>query len=265
LKNVPDEFLALRRGAAGDLPLPGNSRWGKVARLATGTQVNSTSRQGTLTFVQTEVIAPAPVPIAIKIGFSLDGETYTPALPLSFGGNVIVDLIETIDMKSGAFRERFTLAPGDVLPICATMACGLSLSVTLDGEDVALFVQVVAAPTMTMDCADIVGPTNTTTTPAGWGEDSTIARYDAVAASTYTLGLSPKRAYLSIANQSASNLFIKLGPGVDTTPGSELATIVLPPGSFSGYEVLRYVGSVSFKFDADDATGYALVTEGRYP
>lgn len=267
MKNVPDSLLPTLRGRANELPHPGTSRWGKVARLATGTQVNSQNKHGRLTFVQTEVIAPTPTPIAIKVRFSLDGLTYAPEVPATFGGNVIVDLIETIDMKSGAFLESFTLAPGDPMPICAIMACALNLSVSLDAEDAVLFVEVVAAPTTMIDCADVVGPANTTTTtPTGWDTTfSSVVRYDALTAPTYTLAAKPKRAYLTIANQSAANLFIKLGAGVDITPGTEVATIVLPPGAFAGYEVLRFVGVVEFKFDDDDATGYALVTEGFYP
>lgn len=264
MKNVADNFLALHRRAEGDLPLPGTSRWGKVARLATGTQVGPTARQGNLTFVHTDVISPTPIPIAIKVWFSLDGQTYSPNVPASFGGNVIVSLIETVDMKSGAFTESFTLAPGAPMPICATMACALSLSVALDGEDAALFVEVVAAPTTTIDCGDIVGPTNATTTIKPF-TDAAVVRLPVVTVMGQ-IGAEPRRAYLLLTNQSATrNLFIRLGDGVDATPGAELASIILPPNTFAGYEVLNYTGIVSYVWDGADASGYSLATQGLYP
>ncbi len=263
MKNVPDELLPALRGRSGELPDPGTSRWGKVARLATGTQVDQTNKKGRLTFVQTEVISNAPTPIAIKIRFSLDGLTYTPEVPATFGGNVIVDLIETIDMKSGAFRESFTLAPGEAMPICAVMACALNLSVSLDGEDAVLFVQVVAAPTTMIDCADVT-PTPPPPSAPKLFSNTEITRHAAVIATPYTLGAVPGRGFLTVINQSAANLFIALGPGVVVTPGTEFATIILPPNVFPGYEVLNYEGNVVFEFDATDAAGFALVTQGFY-
>ncbi len=257
MKNVPDELLPLLRNRSGDLPTPGNSRWGKVARLTSGTAGNRTS----LTFVQTDVISPTPIPIAVKIRFSTDGQTYAPEVPALFGGNMIVEMTETIDMKSGSFRESFTLAPGEGMPICATMACALTVSVKLDGEDTAIFVQVVAAPTTMIDCADVVGPGNTV--QAGY-TNMAIARFPAQTA-TPTLYLPlPTRAMFTIVNQSASNLFVSLASIVNITPGTEFATIVLPGSSAAAYSVLNFRGPISFQFDADDATGYGLVSEGSF-
>lgn len=265
MKDVPDELLGTLRGRLGDLPHPGSSRWGKVALLATGTAIPATGRQSSLDFVQTGIIADSPIPIAVKFRFSTDGVTYTPEVPALFGGNVIVDFIEQIDMKSGPFKESFTLEPGDPMPICAVIARGLNVAVRLDAEDTSLFVEVVAAPTTSIDCADVVGPTNSPTTIQPFTTTST-ARYPAEVANTYNLAVVPKRAYLIFTNQSTTaNLFIHLGVGVTTTPGSEFATIILPPNTFAGYEVLNYTGEVYFKFDADDANGYTLVTQGLYP
>jgi len=264
VKNVPDDLLREARGRNNELPRASPGRWGKVERLATGTQVVAGKPQQILSFVQTGIIADQPTPIAIKIRFSLDGLTYTPEVPSTFGGNVIVKLIETIDMKTGAFLESFTLAPGDAQSFCSIMAMGLDLSVALDGEDIALFVEVVAAPTTMVDCNDIVPPPPTTTTPAIIQPNTQRARYDAVTANTYNIPVTAKRGYFLITNMSAANLFVSLGGDVDITPGSELATIVLPPGAFAGYEALNYMGSITFRFDADDASGYALTTEGFY-
>jgi hypothetical protein len=102
------------------------------------------------------------------------------------------------------------------------------------------------------------------TTPAGFA-DRTIARFPAVTADTYNIAADSKRAYFTVANQSAANLFVALGAGVTITPGSEFATFVLPPDAAAGCEVLNWTGELTLRFDADDADGYALVTEGLYP
>lgn len=265
MKNVPDELLPLLTGRAGDLPLPGSSRWGKVARLADGTARDPDNpRQSSLDFVQTGIIATAPIPIAVKFRFSLDGITYTPEYPAAAGGRVLIDMLEQVDMKSGPVRERFVLNPGEAVPLCAVLACGLNVSVTLDAEDAAVYVQVVAAPTTMIDCADIVGPTNATTVLKPF-TDAAVTR-QAVSTSMFQMAAEPRRAYLLIANQSTTrNMFVRLGDGVDATPGAELATIVLPPNAFAGYEVLNYTGIVSMVWDGVDASGYALLTQGLYP
>jgi hypothetical protein len=263
-KNVPDELLPALRGRPGDLPNPGSSRWGKVARLATGTAINSTKRQGVLDFVQTGIISSSPTPIAIRMRFSTDGTTFTPNVPALFGGNVIVELIEAVDMKSGAFRETYTITPGNPLPICAVLACGLNISVKLDAEDVSLFVEVVAAPTTQIDCAELVGPINATTVIKPF-TDAAVVRLPVVT-SMGQIAAEPRRAYLLLTNQSTTrSLFIRLGNGVDATPGAELASIILPPNTFAGYEVLNYTGIVSYLWDGADASGYALATQGLYP
>lgn len=262
MKNVPDDMLRIARGRSNELPPPGSARWGKVARLATGTNVVAGKPQSTLDFVHTGIIADQPTPIAIKMRFSLDGTTYTPEVPASLGGVVHVKLIETIDMKSGAFLETFDLNAGDTQPLCTIMAMALDLSVTLDGEDVHLFVEVVAAPTTMIDCGDIVPPPPTT--PASYS-NTTIARYPAATASTYNIAANSKRATVVVVNQSAANLFVSMHAGVTITPGSEFASVVLPGGSFAGTGWDNYTGQIYFKFDADDADGYALVTEGLYP
>lgn len=261
MKNVPDDLLRDLRGRSNELPHAGDARWGKVERLATGTQVVAGKPQRSLSFIQTGIIASAPTPIAIKIRFSLDGITYTPEVPATFGGNVVVKLIETIDMKTGAFLESFTLAPGDTQSFCTIMAMGLDLSVALDAEDAALFVEVVAAPTTMIDCGDIIPPPPTR--PTGYAT-RTITRFAAVTANTYNISANASRAMLTVVNQSAANLFVALGTGVTITPGAEFATVVLPPGSFAGLQYDNWQGPVTLRFDADDTDGYTLVTEGLY-
>ena len=52
--------------------------------------------------------------------------------------------------------------------------------------------------------------------------------------------------------------------GVTITPGGEFATVVLPPNAFGGFQMDNYRGVLTFRFDADDGDGYALVTDGFY-
>lgn len=248
MKNVPDELLPALRNRPGDLPMPGNSRWGKVARLTSGTAGNRTS----LTFVQTDIISPTPIPIAIKLRFSEDGITYTPEVPALFGGNMIIDLIETIDMKSGPFKESFTLAPGDPMPICATIACALTLSVKLDGEDTAIFVQAVAAPTTMIDCADV--------TPAGdsipAGFNTVTSQFPAAVLDLPSLPANARRAYLLVVNESAVDFTLYLH-------GAAGPAIVLPGGIHAGYDVSNFRGALNGVFSGNDA-GYVSITEGTY-
>lgn len=259
MKNVPDTMLARARRAINELPEPGGSRWGKRIFL------HSESIEGQLPRTSITAIAtdamPVITPMVVSLRFSLDGKTFTPEVPGAFGGEVRVELVEMIDVKTGPFREDFTLEAGDRQPFCGVVCQALQVSVTIIGENVQLWVQAFAAPTTTIDCADVVGPAETT--PAGIVATTT-ARYPAVTASTYNIAADANRGLLVVVNQSAVNLFLHLGNGVSITPGDEFATVVLPANAFAGYEVTNYRGEIYFRFDADDGTGYALVTQGTY-
>lgn len=261
----PDNLIGELRHRHGDLPPPGSARWGKVARLASGTAINPKfqgGRQDTLDFVQTGIIADSPIPIALRFRFSTDGQTYTPNVPGTFGGDVVITLTEVVDMKSGGVVEKIRLTPGDAMPICAVLARSLNVSVFLDAEDTSIFVQVTAAPTTMIDCEDLVGPPSTK--PAAYSHTD-LFRYAAVTANTYELVANAKRATVTIVNQSAVNLFVSMHQSITITPGSEAASVILPGGSFSGTSWDNYQGQVFLKFDGDDSDGYALLTEGIYP
>lgn len=255
MKDVTDELIATLRGAHGDLPKPGKSRWGKVARLASGSQVDQTKRLNRLTFVQTEIISNTPIPIAIKLRFSLDGQTYTPEYPSTAGGRVIVDLIETIDMKSGAFRESFTLDPGEAMPVCSVIACALNLSVTLDAEDAAIFVEAVAAPTTMIDCRDVVPTPPPLGKPAGF--NTTTDEFPAAILDAVAVPANANRAYLLVVNHSAVDFTLFLN-------GSSNAAIVLPGGAEAGYDVDNFRGPLTGEFAGDDASGFVSITQGTY-
>lgn len=226
-----------------------NHPWGKVVRL----QGNGAS----ITLVQTEA-APRPFPWAIQARYSLDGKTYQPTVPASWGGDLLFKFTKSFDVKTGPAIETFDLIAGEQLPICALISRKLTVTARTVGESLPdLWVAFVVCPTTQIDCAESSGVPQ----EAGFA-DATSTRSGAVAATTYTLPANAKRAYLVVSNESAVDLFVKLGAGVVTTPGSESATIRIPANTAGGYEVLNYRGVVTYKFAADDGSGYALVTEG---
>lgn len=231
-----------------------NHPWGKVVKLhGDGKSV---------TLVQTEA-HPRPFPWAIQARFSLDGKTFTPTVPGTWGGDVIFKFTKSFDVKTGPAIETFDLIAGDALPICALISRKLTVSVKIVGEAVLdLWVQFVVCPTTQIDCAELT-PAPPEAPPAGIIATTT-ARYPAIEANTYNIAADATRGLLVVANQSARNLFLHLGNGVDTTPGSEFATVVLPPNAYAGYEVANYQGEIYFRFDGDDGPGYALVTQGTY-
>lgn len=242
-----------------------NHPWGKVVHLVPTSEVNGTLR--TVAAVQTEV-RPRPFPWAIQARFSRDGVNYTPIIPASWTGQLAVDIIKSFDVKTGPMRERFVLNPGEGLPICALISRSLTVNLSLLGENsLELWVALVVCPTTQIDCGELIpNPPPTPTTPAPFGitVPNVVTRFPAVTATDYSIPAEPTRAVVTIVNQSAVDLFVTLGTPTQITPGTELATVVLPANSFAGYELAGYVGIVSFKFAADDAPGYALVTRGYY-
>ncbi len=235
-----------------------NHPWGKQALLTAGGP--------SLTFIQTDV-AFRPTPIAVQARFALfDSAVYTPDIPGAWTGTLRIKVIRSLSIKSGPMTETFDLTPGDTLPFCVLIARGLTITAELQGENpLGLNVALVAAPVDQIDCADLVGPTPQPL-PAGF-TDTVVQRF-AANATVNNFAAEPKRATLIIVNMSATNLFIKLGtPNADPTPGTENATIVLPGGVFSGFSQDNYQGEISMVYaDAtDEATGYALVTQGLWP
>jgi hypothetical protein len=230
-----------------------NARWGATELLELGKSV---------TLVVTPVFRD-PCPIGYQLRFSTDGINFSATMPA--GRGIDVTLIKSFDLKAGVANERFGIDPGQTQPTCQVIARSLTITAKAAETSLgALHIQAVACPLMTLDCEVVIPTPPAVSTPTRF-QLTDPARYAAAVASTYTIPVSADRAYFCIVNQSAANLFISLGGDVDTTPGSELATIVLPPDAFGGYEVLNYAGQITFKFDADDADGYALATNGYYP
>lgn len=243
----PDEQLELLTGRPGEMQTPGDDRWGNV-KLLKGGQTN--------TFANT-TMQPIVTPMAIQLAFSLDGLTFTPNVPAAATGNILVDIIKAIDVKSGPAVESVTLAPGAAMPFCTVIAKAISVNVTNVGEgSTPIFVMCVVCPTTMVDCGSIANPN-----PDGYSTTA-IGRFAAVAASVYHQAAQPTRVQFYIQNRSAANLFVAFGPTVSIAPGAEVATFVLPGGISAVQENSGYQGPITFQFDANDATGYALLTTG---
>lgn len=250
----PDEQLIALMGRPGDMPSPGNNRWGNALLLRGGQSY---------TFAQVGLDAAGasdfPSPMAIALAFSADGLNYSPAIPPIAGlGTITVQIIKSVDVKQKApMVQTYTLGVGDTLPICTFLARGVTVIISNDGESApAVWVNCTVAPTQTVDCTSIANPVD------GGYSTATSTRLAAVAATIYTQPAQPTRAQFYIQNRSTADLFVSFGATVDTTPGSELATFVLPGGQSASHENSSYQGILTMQFAANDAGGYALLTTG---
>lgn len=249
---LPDDQLQALMGRSGELPRPGNDRWGNAVLLKGGQ---------TYTFVNVGMDAGAnyPTPMAIAVEFSTDGVNFSPSVPTTAGvGTLTVTLIKAIDVKAkGALIEATTLSPGQSLPFCTFLARGITVVVSNDGEAATpVFVHVTVAPTTMVDCQSISNPV------AGAYSSATATRLAATALTTYHIAAQPTRTQLYIQNRSTQDLFVNFGPTVSITPGAELATVVLPGNISAITENSGYQGPVTLEFAGTDAAGYALVTTG---
>jgi hypothetical protein len=229
-----------------------NHPWGKVVKLHGDGK--------SITLVDTEAY-PRPFPWAIQARFSLDGKTYHPTVPGTWGGDVVFKFTKSFDVKTGPATEIVDLVANDQMPICALIARKLTVSVEIIGESVLdLFLAFVVCPTQQIDCTELVGPG---ANPEGFNQ-TTVARYPANTTKTTQLA-DANRKYMVITNQAQTDLFVALSDDVDTVAGSEKATIILPGGINAGYEVLNWQGPVTWQYsDGSDSTnGFALVTMGR--
>ena len=248
----PDEQLMALMGRPGELPRPGNNRWGNAVKLEGGQSY---------TFVQVGMDAGAdyPTPMAIALAFSSDGVNFKPSTPTVAGmGPMFVTLIKAVDVKAkGPLTETTVLAPGDTLPFCTFITRGLTV-VIVNGDEAApdVWVHCTVAPTTMVDCGDISNPID------GAYSDATSTRLPAVHATIYHQVAQPTRAQLYIQNRSNVDLFIGFGASVDTGVGTENATVILPGGVSAVHENVGYQGEITLQFAADDAGGYALLTTG---
>ncbi len=246
-----------------------NHPWGKVVQLFGDGR--------SITLVQTEA-HPRPFPWAIQARFSLDGKTYTPTVPGTWGGDVLFKFTKSFDVKTGPATEIFDLIAGEALPICALIARKLTVSVRIVGENVlALWVAFVVCPTQQIDCGEASGVT------PGAAKVGTITRLvpATIGAPSVTgpgvlaLPANPSRKQFIVQNHATSNMYISLGD-VASPPlaeGSPVWSILLPPAvtpgenGVSNYvsDLNAYTGPITVVWDPVDSIdppgGDAMVTE----
>ena len=250
----PDEQLQALMGRGGELPPPGNNRWGNSLLMTPGQRNNS------YTFVQVGMDAGAdyPTPMAIAVAFSLDGQVFTPAMPAAATNSITFTITKAVDVKAKIpLVQVVTVAPGDTFPFCTFLARGVTVVASIDGETgTACYVQVTVAPTTMVDCGSVANPV------AGAYSSATSTRLPATHATVYHQAAQPTRVEFFVQNRSSVDLFVSYGTTVNTGAGTEEATVVLPGGVSAVHEDSGYQGEITLQFAADDAAGYALLTTG---
>jgi hypothetical protein len=248
----PDEQLQAIMGRSGELPAPGNDRWAKSQRL--------TIQQPSYTFVNTGYL-PIVTPMALQLEFSIDGDTYTAAVPPAYTGRVDVTITKASDVKSGAFSQDIVLNPGDSMPFCTLLARALTVSVLLLDEAAGpLFVHCVAAPTQTVDCGSITNPSD-----SPWNDVFTVRVPANTVGVFFPLPASPQARQVIIQNNSSVNLLLGFGSLIPSLGPPPVSNLILPGGFNATWEsqLGAFVGAVHGIFAAGGlATEYATFTRG---
>lgn len=231
----------------GDVLQPGRigRPWGKVFALNPGESITAIATE---TFYR-------PLPFAVRLRFSTSKEgPFGPLLPIA--NSIFVDVIESLDLKSGPAVERFTIAPGAPFPRCFFIARSISVTVreAATTEIPPVFIQAVACPVETVDCDELTGAPS-------YG-DATVVRVAAAIVTTDLLLANQLRKQFIVHNHATSNLALKFGAGASVAAGAESYTTLLASGARYESPLGGYGGRVTGVWDAADATGEALVTEG---
>jgi hypothetical protein len=277
LDNLTDEMQWAGLGPAQGDEMPDrrifNHPWGKTTLLsAVGIPSKGIPAQLTDQLVQTEAY-PRPFPWAIQARFSLDGVTYTPRVPATWGGTVTFKFRKSFDLKTGQATETAVLIADQALPLCSIIARALAVSVTIEGESVLdLYVQFVVCPTQQIDCTELVG--EGTAGPSEAEITTFIPTEDSIGApGVLVLGRNANRKMLIFENNAETACYIALSNNDlgAAPPGSEVPrwSILLPPGISAQYGMTgsgdTWKGKVFVAFDdvdGDPPSGQLMITEG---
>lgn len=253
----PDDQLQAIMGRSGELPKPGNNRWGKSQLLST----NPTRGQPSYAFVSVAEYLPMITPMALQVSFSLDGVTFSPTVPAAYTGALVVEVIRAVDVKSGPFREVFVLNPGDAMPFCTFIARGVTVNIGLINEAAPdIFVHAAACPTQTIDCDAIVPPSTT-----AWNDVETLRVPADTGGAFVALAAAPGTRQIFIQNNSATDLLLGFGSLIPSNGPPPVYNMILPGGIHAIYEsqLGAFVGEVRGIFAAvGSATEYAVFTRG---
>lgn len=226
-----------------------NKNWGQVATLHPGESK---------TLVTTQMF-PINVPIAYQLRFSLEPSgPFAPALPAGIDG-VRVQLLKSIDLRTGSADEQFTLFGGQAQPSCVIICRKLSIVLTsLVGEGGAnVSLQAASCPVEFIDCGELTGANQPYT--------GTSINFVAASVATTTLATpNTRRAQIIIQNTSTNaDMIIAFGPGASFT--GPFGTFILPRNTLGIYEseLNGYGGVITAAWTAAP-NGGALVTEGSH-
>jgi len=227
-----------------------NANWGQVATLHPGESK---------TLITTQMW-PINIPLAYQLRFALrPGGPFGPALPGAIAG-LRVQLLKSIDLRSGSADEEFTLFGGQAQPSCIIICRKLSVLLTsLEGESGAnVSVQVALCPVEFIDCDELTGKNEPYTA-------TSINFIPATVATTTLAAANSRRAQLLVQNTSTNAaMIVALGSGASFT--GPVGTMILPANSFGIYEtpLNAYGGIVTAAWNTSSPNGGALVTEGSH-
>ena len=250
----PDEVLQALMQRPGEIPTPGNDRWGKSQLL--------TVAQPSYTFANVGYRGGTPTPMAIQMSFSLDGIIYTPQIPSTYAGSITIGLIKAVDVKAGSFREDTVLTGGQALPFCTLITNGITVNIGLNGEGAAvpLFVHCVICPAETVDCASVTSPPD-----SPWNDVQTASFPADTVGAFLALDASTGTKQLFIQNNSAVDLLIGFGSVTPDLGPPPVSNLILPGGLHSVWEsqLGAFTGKVRAIFAAGGlSTEYATFTRG---
>lgn len=247
----PDEQLAALIGRPGDLPRPGNDRWGNSKGLKPGENY---------TFVSVGM-QPMIGAMALQLTFSLDNIHFSPEVPPLGSNTVMVTMIRAIDTKSGAFTEVQGLSPGETMPFCTFIAKGVVVSVqSPPALGQTLFVHCAVCPVQTMDCESLIAPASTT-----WADVESLSVPANTGGSFLALAANPDAKQIFIQNNSAVDLLLGFGSFVPALGPPPLSNMILPGGIHAIWEsqLGAFVGAIHAIFAGGGVgTEFATFTRG---
>ncbi len=252
MSDPSDELVYRMLGKIGDAKPPGDiaDRWGQLLQLGRPPLPHQK------TFIATRVYEK-PLIWAIAMRFSVDGFNFTQAVPAAYAGSVNITITKGIDEQSMPATENLSLAAGQAQTFCTVIAKSLFVVASVAEPPDPIWVEIVATPVHSMDCADILGPI--AAAPVGF---TNVVRFqfdaDGVAR---TLAASKARRLFIVQNRATTDLSI--------TFGNVVATGILLPGGISAiYEsnpALPYYGELTLQHTAVDATGFVTMVQSIQP
>jgi|HubBroStandDraft_5_1064220.scaffolds.fasta_scaffold00702_11 hypothetical protein len=253
MRLIPENTLRFLMQRPGEIPPPGNDRWGKSVAL--------TPAAPSYCVVNTGMLGDVPTPVALQFEFSLDNQTYSATVPAAFPGIVAVDIMKAVDVKAGGFSSEILLHAGDSMPFCTLLAMALTVNVSISGEGgTTLYVHAVAAPVQTIDCASV------TDVPDSPWDDVFTARFPADTGGEFlALPASTAAKQIFIQNNAAVDLYIGFGSLIPSLGPPPVYNMILPGGIHAIYEsqLGAFTGAVNAIFAAGgSATDYAVFTRG---